>query len=56
MTVGITIFRGSFVFSQSRVKVFASLTDVGSLEVEAFDLVNCSLSVVGFAPIFNVGQ
>ena len=38
--------RGSFVFSQSRVQVSACLTDVGSLAVGAFDLVNCSLSVV----------
>ena len=35
--VGITIFRGSFMFSQSRVKVPASLTNVGSLAVGAFD-------------------
>ena len=34
MIVGITISPGSFVFSQSRVKVFASLTNVGSLAVE----------------------
>jgi len=54
--VGITISRGSFVFSQSCVKVSASLTNVGSLAVEAFDLVNCSLSVVRFVPVFNVGQ
>ena len=54
--VDITIFCGSFVFSQLRVKVSASLTDVGSLAVGAFDLVNCSLSVVGFVPVFNVGQ
>ena len=45
--VGITIFRDSFMFSQSRVKVPASLTNVGSLAVGAFDLVNCSLSVMG---------
>jgi len=38
--VGITISRGSFMFSQSRVKVSASLTKVGSLAVGAFDLVN----------------
>ena len=44
--VGITISCGSFVLSQSRVKVSASLTNVGSLAVGAFDLVNCSLSVV----------
>ena len=39
------------------VKVFASFTTVGSLAVGAFDLVSCSqLSVVGFIPVFNVGQ
>ena len=54
--VGITIFCSSFVFSQSNVKVSASLTNVGSLAVGAFDLVNCSLSVLGFVPVFNVGQ
>ena len=51
---GITISRGSFMFSQSRVKVSASLTNVGSLTVGEFDLVNCSQSVVGFVPLFNV--
>ena len=54
--VGITISRGSFVFSLSRVKVSASLTNVGSLTVRAFDLVNCSLSVVRFVSVFHVGQ
>jgi len=54
--VGITISRGSFVFSQSRVKVSASLTNVGSIAIGAFGLVNCSQSVVGFAPVFHVGQ
>ena len=39
--VGIDISRGSFVFSQFRVKVSASLANVGSLAVGAFDLVNC---------------
>lgn len=34
----ITISRGSIVFSQSRVKVSASLTNVGSLAVGAFIL------------------
>ena len=53
---GITISRDSFVFSQSRVKVSASLTNVGSLAVGAFDLVNCSLSVVGFVSVFSVSQ
>ena len=54
--VGITISRGSFVFSQSRVKVSAGLTNVGSLIVGAFDLVNCSLSVVGFVSVFYVSE
>jgi len=53
--VAITISRGSFVFSQSCDKVFASLTNVESLAVEAFDVMNCSLPVVGFVPVFNVG-
>ena len=54
---GITISRGSFVFSQSRVKVpSTSFTNVGSLAVGAFDLVNCSLSVVGFVSVFNISQ
>jgi len=53
----ITISRGSFVFSQSHVKVSSSLTNVGSLAVGALiDLGNCSLSVVGFVSIFNVCQ
>ena len=54
--VGITISCGSLVFSQSRVKVCASVTNVGSLAVGAFHLVNCSLSVVGFVSVFNVSQ
>ena len=33
-----TIFRGSFIFSQSRVKIPASLPSVGSLAVGAFAL------------------
>ena len=56
MIAGITISCGSFVFSQLRVKVSASLTNVGSLTVGRFDLVNCPLSVVGFVPVFNIGQ
>ena len=38
--------------SSVSLKVSASLNDVGSLAVGAFDLVNRSLSV----PVFNVGQ
>ena len=52
MIVSITISLGLFVFSQSHVKV----SNVGSLAVRAFDLVNCFLSVVGFITVLNVGQ
>ena len=54
--VGITISCGSKVFSQSQIKVFASLTNVGSLAVGAIDFVNCSMSVVGFDLVFNAVQ
>ena len=54
--VDITISRRSFVFSQSRLEVRASLSDVGGLAVGAFDLVNRSLSVVRFVLVFNVSQ
>ena len=54
--VDITISRGSSVFSQSRITVFGSLADVGSLAVGALKLVNSSLSVVGFFSVFNVLQ
>ena len=54
--VGPTISHGSFAFSQSRVKISASLTNIGSLAVGAFDLVNCSLYVVGFFSVLNVSQ
>ena len=54
--VCITISCGSFVFSQSNVKISASLTSVERLAVGAFDLGYCSLSVVGFVPVFNIGQ
>ena len=53
--VGITISRGSFMFSQSRVEVSASLTNIGSLAVGAFDLVDGSLSV-RLVLVFHVGQ
>ena len=42
--VGITISHESFVFDQCCVKVSASLNDLGSLAVRAFDLLNHSLS------------
>ena len=54
--VYITISSRSFVFSKSRVEVSTSLSNVGGLAVGAFDLINRSLSVVRFVPVFNVGQ
>ena len=45
VTVNVTIPRRSFVFGQSRAKVFAGFTNLRSLAVAAFDLVYCSLSV-----------
>ena len=44
--VDITISCGSFVFSRSRAKVSVGLTNVSSMAVVAFYLVNCSLSVL----------
>ena len=46
------------MLGQSRVKVSATESNqsVGSLAVEAFDLVNCYLSVVECDPVFNVDQ
>ena len=46
----------SFVFSQSSFEVSASLTDVGGVAVGAIDLINCSLSVLQFVFVFDVGQ
>ena len=46
----------SFVFSQSRVKIPTSLSNVGGLTVGALDLKNRSLSVVKFVFVFHVGQ
>ena len=54
--VYITISSRSFVFSQSRVEVSTSLSNVGGLAVGAFDLINRSLSVVRFVSVFNVSQ
>ena len=54
--VGITISHGSFVLSQSGVKVSTSLTNIGSPAVGAFDIVDCSLSVVRFVSVFHFGQ
>ena len=54
--VDITISSRSFVFSQSRVDVSTSLSNVRGLAVRAFEFINRSLSVVRFVPVFNVGH
>ena len=52
--VDVTISRRSFVFGQSRAKVSAGFTNVSSLAVAAFDLVYCSLSVLGFVFVLDI--
>ena len=54
--VDIAFPRRSFVFSQSSCEVPASLADVGGVAVGAIDLINCSLSVLQFVFVFDVGQ
>ena len=54
--VNIAFRRRLFVFSQSSCEVSASLTDVGGVAVGAIDLINCSLSVLQFVFVFDVGQ
>ena len=56
MIVDIAFPRRSFVFSQSRCEVSASLTDVGGVAVGAIDLIYCSLSVPRFVSVFDVSQ
>ena len=55
------VFRNVIVYitissRSSRVEVSTSLSNVGSLVVGAFDLINRLLSVVRFVSVFNVGQ
>ena len=52
----VTIPRHSFVFGQSRAKVSAGFTKVRSLAVAAFDLVYCSLSVLRFVFVLDIGE
>ena len=42
------------MFGQSRAKVSAGFTNVGSLAVVAFDLVYCSLSVLRFVVVVDI--
>ena len=54
--VDVTIPRRSFVFGQSHAKVSAGFTNVRSLEVAAFDLVYCSLSVLRFVFVLDISK
>ena len=54
--VDATISRRSLVFVQSRAKVSAGFTNVGSLAVAAFDLVYCSLSVLRFVFVLGISK
>ena len=42
------------MFGQSRAKVSAGFTNVGSLAVAAFDLVYCFLSVLRFVVVLDI--
>ena len=54
--VDVAISRRSFVFGQSRAKVSAGFTNVGSQAVAAFDLVYCSLSVLRFVFVPDISK
>ena len=54
--VDVTIPSHSFVFGQSRAKVSALFSNVSSLEVAAFDLVYCSLSVLQFVSVLDISK
>ena len=54
--VDVTIPLRSFVYGQSRAKVSALFTNVSSLEVAAFDLVYCSLSVLQFVFVLDISK
>ena len=54
--VDVTVPRRSSVFSQSSAQISAGLTDISGLAVAAFDLRNCSLSVLRLVFVFDVSQ
>jgi len=56
LIVDITISSHLFAFSQLDVQISVGLTNISGLAVAAFDLVNCSLSVVWFVFVLNVRQ
>ena len=54
--VDVTVPRRWSVFSQSSVQISAGPTDIRCRAVAAFDLINCSLSVVRMVFVFDVSQ
>ena len=46
----------SFVFSQSHATISAGLANVSGLAVAAFDLVYCSLSVLGSVFVLDISK
>ena len=55
--VDVTVSRRSSVFSQSSVQISGGLiADISGLAVAAFDLINCSLSVLRLVFVFDVSQ
>ena len=54
--VDVTVSRRSFVFGQSRAKVSAGFTKVGSLVVAAFDLVYGSMCVLRFVLVLDISK
>ena len=54
--VDVTIPPRLFVFGQSRAQVSAGFINVRSLAVAAFDLVYCSLSVLGFVFVLYISK
>ena len=54
--VDVTISRRSFVFGQSRAKVSAGFTKVGSLVVAAFDPVYGSMCVLRFVFVLDISK
>ena len=56
VVVDVTVRRRSSLFSQSRIQIFAGLTDISGMAVAAFDLINCFLCVVRLVFVFDLSQ
>ena len=54
--VDVTFSCRSFVLGQLRAKISAGFTNVSGLAVAAFDLVNCSLSLLRFVFVLDISK